>query len=59
MEVSFCTFMKAMVGKKAKWSVYLGEQTYDMLSTLVTDLLSFTILFNYVVPISLYVTIGN
>jgi hypothetical protein len=38
---------------------YLGPRTAIDVSTVVQDLFSFVILYNYIIPISLYVTIGE
>ncbi|CAB0041003.1 unnamed protein product [Trichogramma brassicae] len=59
LEVLACTAMKAVKEKKEKWDSYLGSSSSFHIGGLANDVLSFAILFNYVVPISLYVTIGN
>lgn len=50
--------MKVIVERRVKWDIYLGDVDKPLASVL-NNVLSFTILFNYVVPISLYVTLGN
>uniref|UniRef100_A0ABD2X6E1 Phospholipid-transporting ATPase n=1 Tax=Trichogramma kaykai TaxID=54128 RepID=A0ABD2X6E1_9HYME len=57
LEVLACTAMKAVKEKKEKWDFYLGGSSSFHIGGLANDVLSFAILFNYVVPISLYVTI--
>lgn len=58
LEVCLCTLMKVIVEHSAHWDVYLGKLTSSVYANVHNDILSFLILFNYVVPISLYVTIG-
>jgi hypothetical protein len=38
---------------------YLGRQSDLDASKVIQDLLSFVILYNYIIPISLYVTVGE
>ncbi|XP_011501705.1 PREDICTED: probable phospholipid-transporting ATPase IF [Ceratosolen solmsi marchali] len=57
LQVSFCTVMQIILARKATWSTYLGQLSIFPIRNVLTDFLSFTLLFNYVVPISLYVTI--
>ncbi|XP_008214118.1 probable phospholipid-transporting ATPase IF isoform X1 [Nasonia vitripennis] len=57
LEVCFTTVMKVIVESSARWDVYLGKLNSSIYANVHNDILSFTILFNYVVPISLYVTI--
>lgn len=51
--------MKVVTEANAKWESYLGTIQSITFGSLATDFLSFTILYNYIVPISLYVTIGK
>lgn len=51
--------MKVITEANAKWESYLGTIQSITFGSLATDFLSFTILYNYIVPISLYVTIGK
>jgi len=59
MEVLVSTMMKLYIDSYKVWDNYLGPQEKLNFHTLITDLLGFLILFNYIVPISLYVTIGK
>ncbi|XP_014213401.1 probable phospholipid-transporting ATPase IF [Copidosoma floridanum] len=56
-EVIFCTGMKIPTDKKAKWNHYFGDYTKDMLGSLTNNFFSFIVLLNYILPISLYVTL--
>ncbi|KAK0180340.1 hypothetical protein PV327_005992 [Microctonus hyperodae] len=56
-EILFATLMKVLYEYNESWSNYLGEYTAIGFSKLINDMLSFTILFNYIIPISLYVTV--
>lgn len=51
--------MKFVIETNSTWDAYLGEKSSTTPLSLFTDLLNFTILYNYIVPISLYVTIGK
>ncbi|KAK2580780.1 hypothetical protein KPH14_011515 [Odynerus spinipes] len=57
LEIFISTGLKSMIELNSTWDIYLGEKTPTTPLSLITDFLSFTILYNYVVPISLYVTI--
>ncbi|XP_026825879.1 probable phospholipid-transporting ATPase IF isoform X2 [Ooceraea biroi] len=57
VEVLVCTALKLYIESYKDWDGYLGPSPNITFSTLITDILSFLILFNYIVPISLYVTI--
>ncbi|KAG7189384.1 hypothetical protein KM043_017031 [Ampulex compressa] len=57
IEVTVSTIMKLVIEADAKWDVYLGDVKSASFTDLVTDIFSFTILYNYIVPISLYVTV--
>jgi len=59
IEVLVCTILKLFVESYQEWNSYLGPQSDLNFSSLTTDILSFIILFNYIVPISLYVTAGK
>lgn len=48
-----------MIETNSTWDAYLGEKSSTTPLSIFTDLLNFTILYNYIVPISLYVTIGE
>lgn len=51
--------MKIVMNETTNWEFYLGYRETITFHSLVTDFLSFTILYNYIIPISLYVTIGK
>uniref|UniRef100_A0A336LPY0 Phospholipid-transporting ATPase n=1 Tax=Culicoides sonorensis TaxID=179676 RepID=A0A336LPY0_CULSO len=59
--VTICYLLKRYYDvNKAAHNVYLGENTYNsksMVRQVLQDYFSFLILFNYIIPISLYVTI--
>ncbi|XP_003485770.1 probable phospholipid-transporting ATPase IF isoform X1 [Bombus impatiens] len=57
VEVLESCVMKVITEANAKWESYLGTIQSITFGSLATDFLSFTILYNYIVPISLYVTI--
>ncbi|XP_029155219.1 probable phospholipid-transporting ATPase IF isoform X3 [Nylanderia fulva] len=57
IEVLASTLLKLYVESYEKWDSYLGPLPAIKFSTLITDIMSFLILFNYIVPISLYVTV--
>ncbi|XP_072764277.1 phospholipid-transporting ATPase IF isoform X2 [Anoplolepis gracilipes] len=57
IEVLVSTLLKLYVQSYEKWESYLGPSSKIKFSTLLADILSFLILFNYIVPISLYVTV--
>ncbi|XP_032670766.1 probable phospholipid-transporting ATPase IF isoform X2 [Odontomachus brunneus] len=57
LEVVASILMKLYVESYANWESYLGSHYKTTFATLITDILSFAILFNYIIPISLYVTI--
>lgn len=59
IEVVASTMMKLYIESYERWDSYLGPQHEINFSTLVKDILSFTILYNYIVPLSLYVTVGK
>lgn len=59
VEVLESCVMKVVTEANAKWESYLGTIQSITFGSLATDFLSFTILYNYIVPISLYVTIGK
>ncbi|XP_018306223.1 probable phospholipid-transporting ATPase IF [Mycetomoellerius zeteki] len=56
-EVLICTLLKLYVETLQVWESYLGPLPTTNFLTLITDILSFLVLFNYIVPISLYVTV--
>ncbi|XP_011879867.1 PREDICTED: probable phospholipid-transporting ATPase IF isoform X2 [Vollenhovia emeryi] len=56
-EVLVCTMLKLYEETYQGWESYLGQQPNITFSSLINDILSFLILFNYIVPISLYVTV--
>ncbi|XP_035734472.1 probable phospholipid-transporting ATPase IF isoform X2 [Vespa mandarinia] len=56
-EIIISTTFKFIIESNSTWDVYLGEKSSTTPLSLFIDLLSFTILYNYIVPISLYVTI--
>ncbi|XP_011693120.1 PREDICTED: probable phospholipid-transporting ATPase IF [Wasmannia auropunctata] len=56
-EVLVCTMLKLYSETFQRWEIYLGPQPRITFNSLVTDILSFLILFNYIVPISLYVSV--
>ncbi|EFN88498.1 Probable phospholipid-transporting ATPase IF [Harpegnathos saltator] len=57
LEVLLSTMLKLYVESYSKWEVYLGSHYKTTFSTLVMDILNFAILYNYIIPISLYVTV--
>ncbi|OAD56072.1 putative phospholipid-transporting ATPase IF, partial [Eufriesea mexicana] len=57
VEVLESCMMKIIMEETTHWKSYLGDSTDVTFFSLVTDFLSFTVLYNYIVPISLYVTI--
>lgn len=59
IEVLVSTTLKLYVESYKNWDIYLGARNDINFSTIVSDVLSFLILFNYIVPISLYVTSGK
>lgn len=59
MEVLISTILKLYVESYEKWDNYLGPSPKINFSTLIADIFSFLILFNYIVPISLHVTVGE
>ncbi|XP_011166374.2 probable phospholipid-transporting ATPase IF isoform X2 [Solenopsis invicta] len=56
IEVLMCTMLKLYVQTFQKWEIYLGPQPKITFQSLIEDILNFLILFNYIVPISLYST---
>ncbi|KOC61372.1 putative phospholipid-transporting ATPase IF [Habropoda laboriosa] len=56
-EVVESCIMKIVMENAMSWSSYLGPNNPTTFSWLVNDFLSFVVLYNYIVPISLYVTI--
>lgn len=59
IEVIISITMKLYVESYHEWDSYMGPRPEITFSSVVTDILSFLILFNYIVPISLYVTVGK
>lgn len=60
IEVAACTVAKNVIENDSQWNDYLGTPPERPVSTKVLDdILGFLIMLNYLVPISLYVTIGN
>lgn len=59
LEVSLCTILEAIISTDIEWKTYLGESAVIGIREILYDFLAFTLLFNYIVPISLYVTLGN
>ncbi|XP_066584351.1 phospholipid-transporting ATPase IF-like isoform X2 [Prorops nasuta] len=57
IEVFVSTVLKVTIEANQAWDVYLGPSDDPGVPDLLTDILSFTILYNYIVPISLYVSI--
>lgn len=57
IEILVCTMLKLYIESYENWDYYLGPSEKINFSTLITDILSFFVLFNYVAPISLYVTV--
>ncbi|XP_053972565.1 phospholipid-transporting ATPase IF [Hylaeus volcanicus] len=57
IEVMESCALKVIMGSTAKWNTYIGTDDTVTISTLVNDFFGFTVLYNYIVPISLYVTI--
>ncbi|XP_023715383.1 probable phospholipid-transporting ATPase IF isoform X4 [Cryptotermes secundus] len=55
--VSLALKYAAEIGDKYSTESYLGPRSSIDVSTVVQDLFSFVILYNYIIPISLYVTI--
>ncbi|KYN18060.1 Putative phospholipid-transporting ATPase 12 [Trachymyrmex cornetzi] len=56
-EVVICTILKLYVNTLQVWERYLGPLPEINFLTFILDILSFLVLFNYIVPISLYVTV--
>ncbi|XP_076237899.1 phospholipid-transporting ATPase IF [Calliopsis andreniformis] len=56
-EVLESCMLKVIMDLKAPWATYLGPSDKISFPLLVNDFLSFMVLYNYIVPISLYVTI--
>lgn len=61
VEVFGSVIMKLYIESYEEWDSYLNQdsQYKTTFCTIITDILSFVILLNYIVPISLYVTIGK
>ncbi|XP_043259044.1 phospholipid-transporting ATPase IF-like [Colletes gigas] len=57
IEVIESCMMKIVIGSTANWKSYIGTSDDITFSSLINDFFGFTILYNYIVPISLYVTI--
>ncbi|XP_076656807.1 phospholipid-transporting ATPase IF [Halictus rubicundus] len=57
VEVIESCMMKTVMDSTAKWNSYLGGNRMITFLSLADDFLSFAVLYNYIVPISLYVTI--
>ncbi|XP_034184560.1 phospholipid-transporting ATPase IF isoform X1 [Osmia lignaria lignaria] len=57
VEIILSCIMKHVIEETANWTLYVGKDGTVTLYSLVTDFLTFTVLYNYIVPISLYVTI--
>lgn len=59
VEVTQSCMIKIIVDATAHWKWYIGPAEEITVYSLITDFLKFMILYNYLVPISLYVTIGK
>lgn len=59
LEITISTILKQFNDYNQQWDYYLSPNSTTSFSKIVYDFLSFTILYNYIVPISLYVTVGN
>ncbi|XP_015172643.1 PREDICTED: probable phospholipid-transporting ATPase IF [Polistes dominula] len=57
LEISISTILKFIIESNSTWDFYLGEKSSTTPLSIIVDFFSFTILYNYIVPISLYVTI--
>ncbi|XP_043284852.1 phospholipid-transporting ATPase IF [Venturia canescens] len=57
LEVFVSTVLKEYMNSKASWDSYLGKESSHTSWRALLDALSFTILYNYIVPISLYVSV--
>ncbi|XP_076173411.1 phospholipid-transporting ATPase IF isoform X2 [Ptiloglossa arizonensis] len=57
VEVTQSCMIKIIVDATAHWKWYIGPAEEITVYSLITDFLKFMILYNYLVPISLYVTI--
>lgn len=58
-EVLESCLLKVIMDYRATWVSYLGPSNPVTFSSLLNDCLNFMVLYNYIVPISLYVTIGE
>ncbi|XP_011298118.1 probable phospholipid-transporting ATPase IF isoform X2 [Fopius arisanus] len=56
-EIMASTLLKEFIEVNEEWRSYLGEFETVNFSKLLNNILTFTVLYNYLVPISLYVTI--
>ncbi|XP_063979096.1 phospholipid-transporting ATPase IF isoform X2 [Diachasmimorpha longicaudata] len=56
-EIMASTLLKELIAVNEEWDSYLGESDFVNFSKLLNDVLTFTVLYNYLIPISLYVTI--
>ncbi|XP_076284102.1 phospholipid-transporting ATPase IF [Lasioglossum baleicum] len=57
VEVIESCMMKTLMDSTTKWNLYLGGYNTITFLSLADDFFSFAVLYNYIVPISLYVTI--
>ncbi|XP_008544618.1 phospholipid-transporting ATPase IF isoform X1 [Microplitis demolitor] len=57
LEITISTILKQFNDYNQQWDYYLSPNSTTSFSKIVYDFLSFTILYNYIVPISLYVTV--
>ncbi|XP_034937307.1 probable phospholipid-transporting ATPase IF isoform X2 [Chelonus insularis] len=57
LEIFFSTAIKEYNESTQSWSSYLGYDSQMNFFRLIVDVLSFTVLYNYIIPISLYVTV--
>ncbi|XP_024937348.1 probable phospholipid-transporting ATPase IF isoform X3 [Cephus cinctus] len=56
VEIFFSTLMKAIIEIKSNRDDYWSQKNPITARTVLVDIFSFTLLYNYIVPISLYVT---
>lgn len=59
MEILLSTVIKQLIYLNDDWHMYLGFHESLTFFKILQDVLTFTVLYNYIVPISLYVTVGN
>nr|XP_031846306.1 probable phospholipid-transporting ATPase IF isoform X1 [Nomia melanderi]XP_031846314.1 probable phospholipid-transporting ATPase IF isoform X1 [Nomia melanderi] len=57
VEVIGCCMVKIILDMTTKWKKYIGDPETLSFPLLVDDFFGFLVLYNYIVPISLYVTI--